>query len=80
MVQETYSIIINPEDKQKGNFSIAAIDDDVVEILIKEFYIDITDVTLAGGGIVHGASIGKNNRTTIQIKDSDGKNKICVLC
>ena len=79
MVQETHPVIIHPEDKEKGDLSIRAVDDDVVEILIEEFYIDIVDVAHASGGTVHGVSIGKDSRTTVEIKDDDGKNKIYAL-
>ena len=78
VVQETHpAIVINP-NKLKGDLAITTIDDDVVELLIEEFYADIRFVELAYGGTVDRIYVGDKNRTTIQIKDDDGKNKICA--
>ena len=79
-VQEKHPFIIIPEYKKSGSLSIKAVDDDVVEILEEEFYIEIIDATLASGGVVHGISIGERSRATVEIKDDDGKNKICAPC
>ena len=78
-IQNKEPIIIYPEDKQKRAIFIDTVDDDVVETLIEEFYIDISYVANENGGVNDYLKIGKDNRTTLQIKDDDGKNSVCLI-
>ena len=77
-IQNRDPIIVYPGTLNREIF-IDTVDDDVVETLIEEFYIDISYVANENGGVNDFLEIGKNNRTTLQIKDDDGKNSVCLI-
>ena len=70
-------MIINPEDRQRKQLSIDIIDDDMVEMLTEEFYINITHIANGDGIPVDGLRIGKDRRTKLLIKDDDRKKNFC---
>ena len=77
-IQNRDPIIVDPDTLNREIF-IDTVDDDVVETLIEEFYIAISYVANQNGGVNRNLEIGKNSRTTLQIKDDDGKNSVCLI-
>lgn len=64
-------VIIHPNTQRKEIY-VHQIDDDIVEILTEEFYINIVLVTDRNGAPDKRVSIGRDKRTRLQIRDDDG--------
>ena len=71
-VLRNHIIIIHPEDEERKEVFVDPIDDDITEILIEEFYINIVLVADGKGAPDKHVSIGRDKRTRLQIRDDDG--------
>ena len=67
-----HTIVIHPKDDERKEIFVDHIDDNIVEILMEEFYINIVLVADENGAPDEHVSIGRDKRTRLQIKDDDG--------
>ena len=75
-ILQSSPITIRPEDNQMKEFSIDTVDDDIVETLLEDFFVNITYVAHGDGGADHRVTIGEISSARFQIRDDDSKNHV----
>ena len=72
-IQEKRPLIIAPATGLFTEFSIDAVDDDIVETLIENFFVEIAYVASGDGSVNSFVTIGEDSRAEFEITDDDSK-------